>query len=160
MKTLIAVAIVCALIAIWVLWLRPWMRDRDWARGFFSAIEPIEITLWRKSETILWARLKMLVGVLLAVLTSLGGIDLTPLMPFVPDQYEGLVRVAFNLLPLVITAIGWIDEKLRRDTTKPLEVVALPEDQPPEVAAAVARVEVANMVAVETVKIAKAEGDV
>lgn len=160
MKTLFAIAIVCALIAIWVLWLRPWMRDKEWAKGFFAAIEPIEIALWRKSETILWARLKMLVGVLLAVLTSLGGIDLTPIMPLVPDQYEGAIRVAFNLLPLAITAIGWIDEQLRKDTTKPLEIVALPENKTPELQAAVCQVEATNAAAIETVKVAKEEGAV
>lgn len=94
---------------------------------FFAKIEPIEIALWKKSETILFARLKMVAGVLLMFLTQLGTIDLTPLMPLVPDEYEPYVRLAFNMLPLVLTALGVVDERLRRDTGTPLDIVALPE---------------------------------
>lgn len=94
---------------------------------FFAKIEPIEIILWEKSETILFARLKIIAGVLLTLLTQLGTIDLTPLMPLVPEKYQGIAQVAFNALPMILTALGVIDERLRRDTGTPLEIVALPD---------------------------------
>jgi hypothetical protein len=156
MKILISLMIFVALVAVWVAWLRPVLRTKPWAQGFFAAIEPIEITLWRKSETILWARLKMVVGVVLTILTQTQAIDLSPIMPFVPDQYEPLVKMAFNLMPLIITVVGWVDEQLRKDTTKPLVIVETPQDAPPAVAAAVAKVDAANASAVAVVDAAKA----
>lgn len=157
MKLLIAFAIVTAVVALYVVVVRPWLCNQPWAKGFFLWIEPFEIALWKKSETILWARFKMAVGALLTCLTMLGTIDLTPLMPFVPDQYEALVKGLVNLSPLAITVLGWIDEKLRKDTTRPLEVVAAPEavkQALPEIKQA----EVANIEAVAAVEVAKVQG--
>jgi Na+/proline symporter len=127
MKFLIGLAIVSVLFAIYVVWGRPWMRKAPWAQPFFAWIEPIEVALWWKSETVLKARAKMLLGLVLTLLTQIGTLDITPLMPLVPDQYEPMVTFAFNLLPMILTLGGWVDEKLRKDTTKPLEVVALPD---------------------------------
>ena len=106
------------------------------------------------------ARLKMLIGLLLTLATQLGSIDITPLMPFVPDAWEPAVRVIWNMMPMTIVAIGWLDEQLRKETGKPLELVALPEQKPPEVAAVVARVDAVNAAAVTAVQVAKAEGTV
>lgn len=147
------IAVVAALIAVYAVWLRPWLRKKTWAQGFMLAIEPYEITLYRKSETILWARLKQLVGVLLTVLTSVGAIDMAALMPFIPDRYQW----APALLPLLITVVGAIDEKLRSDVSKPIEVTELPQAKTPEVAAAVAKADAANVAAVVAVEVAKAE---
>lgn len=146
-------------ITVYVVGFRKWLKQQPWALGFFAAIEPIEIALWKKSETILFARLKMLVGVLLTVLTQAGEIDLTPLMPFVPDEYQGLVKLAFNLLPLTLTVLGMMDEKLRKDTTKPVVIAALPDAVAatmPEVVAA----EETKVEAVAAVVEAKKEGAV
>lgn len=153
----IGLTVLAAFVALWVTLVRPWLRTKSWAARFFAWIEPVEIALWRKSETILWARLKMVVGVLLTVLTQIGTLDITPIMPLVPDAYEDLFRTIFGLLPLIITLMGWIDEQLRKDTTKPIEVVAAPEAVKaalPEVVAA----EVANIQAVAAIDVAKAEG--
>lgn len=138
-------------VIVLVVWVRPWLRTKPWAQGFMAWIEPIEIMLWRKSETILFARFKMIVGVLLTVLTQAGSIDITPLMPFVPDKYEGILRLAFNMLPMTLTLLGALDEQLRKDTTKPLEIVALPQIKPPEVAAAVAEAEATKVAAVAVI---------
>lgn len=127
MKTLIVLALISALVLWYALWGRAWLKKKPWAAGFFAWIEPIEIKLYKKSETILLARLKMLVGVLLTVLTYLGTIDLTPLMPFVPDEWEPLLKSVFNLIPLTLSLLGLIDEKLRNQTTAPVEIVAAPE---------------------------------
>src|SRR3990167_7977487 len=159
--TLLIFGIVLVLIVVvYALWGRTWLHDKPWAQGFIAWIEPIEITLWKKSETILFARFKMIVGVALTVLTQMGAIDITPLMPFVPDKYEPLVRLGFNMLPLILTMLGAIDERLRRDTSTPLEVVALPDKviaESPKLAEAVAAAEVAKVEAVAVVKTVVAE---
>jgi len=153
MKLLLVIAFVSVLFSAYVVWGRPWLRKAEWAKPFFTFIEPVEIALWWKSETVLKARAKMVLGVLLTFLAQIGTLDLTPIMPFVPDQYEPTLRALFNLLPLILTVGGWVDEKLRKDTTKPLEVVAIPEAAPPEVKLAAVKAEIATEKAVaEAVK--------
>jgi hypothetical protein len=153
MKTLIVLAVITGLLLAYALKGREWLKSKSWAQPFFELVEPVEILLFRKSETILFARLKMLTGVLLMILSQIGTIDLTPLMPFVPDQWEPYVRAAFNLMPLIITAVGWMDESLRKTTTKPIELVAVPDTgQTPEVKVAIAQAEDAKELAVAVVK--------
>jgi Na+/proline symporter len=152
MKWVILITAVVVLIALYVVVLRPRMQKTAWGAAVLAKIEPIERVLWWKSETILWARLKIVVGILLTLLTQAGSIDITPLMPFIPDQYEGVIKFLWNMLPLTLTVIGWVDEQLRRDTTKPLEVVAMRTDVPEEVkervaeATAMAKAAVAEVV--------------
>lgn len=118
---------------------RPWLKSKPWAAGFFAFVEPLERVLFNKSETILFARLKMFTGLLLTLLTSLGTIDLSPIMPLVPDKYAGVLRIAFNLLPLSLTLVGWADQTLRNGTTLPIEIVSMPDkDITPKVAEAIA----------------------
>lgn len=156
MKTLIILGVIFALLLGYVLGGRAWLKSKSWAQGFFAWIEPVEIFLFKKSETILWARLKILTGLLLTAMTQLGAIDLSPLWPFVPDEYEGPIKIVLNLLPLAITLIGMIDEKLRNSVSAPIELVALAEkDKTPEVVQAVAAAEVAKVEAVAVVAEAK-----
>lgn len=156
MKTLIIVGIIFTLLLGYVLGGRAWLKSKSWAQGFFAWIEPVEIFLFKKSETILWARLKIVTGLLLTAMTQLGAIDLSPLWPFVPDEYEGPIKIVLNLLPLAITLIGMIDEKLRNSVSAPIELVALAEkDKTPEVVQAVAAAEVAKVEAVAVVAEAK-----
>ncbi len=133
---------------------REWLKAKPWAEGFFAAIEPWEISLYKKSETILFARLKIVTGLLLSLLTMLGGIDMTAITPFVPSQHQGKVNLVVNLLPLAISLVGWLDEHLRNGTTKPLELVAVPDTKPVPVvvADAVEVAEVTKVVAVAVVK--------
>jgi hypothetical protein len=153
MKVLIVLAVITGLLLAYALKGREWLKSKPWAQGFFAAVEPIEILFFKKSETILFARLKMLTGFLLMILSQVGTIDLTPIMPFVPEQYQGVLRVAFNLMPLIITAVGWMDERLRNGTTKPIELVAVPETgQTAEVKVAIAQAEDAKEQAVAIVK--------
>jgi hypothetical protein len=153
MKLLIPALILISIVALYVIWGRKWLKAKTWpwSMRFFELVEPIEIVLWKKSETILWARFKVLVGLILTALTFLGQIDLTPIMPFVPDAWEPTVKAVFNLIPLSITIIGMIDEKLRNGTSKPLELVAVPDNPPMEVAIAVEQASSANKQAVATV---------
>ena len=154
---LISLAAIGALFLIYALWLRGWLKKRTWSAGFFEWIEPIEITLYNKSETILFARLLSALGVLLTFLTQASTIDLTPIMPFVPEKYATYVHVAFNSLPLTITILGSIVEWLRNRTTKPIELVAVPEAViTPAVAQALVVAEIAKDDAVAAVQEAKA----
>lgn len=135
---------------------RPWLKAQSWAAGFFAWIEPIEIALYKKSETILFARLKVLTGLLLTLLTSLGTVDLTAVVPIIPEKHRPWVQALMSLMPLAISAIGVMDERLRNTTTKPLELVALPENKPLPLAVEMA-VQVADQAKVEAVKAIKAD---
>jgi hypothetical protein len=158
MKTFLLALLALALVlTVYALLIRPWLRKRGLAPWWFEAVDRIELTLFKKSETILFARLKVAVGILLSLLTDLSGMDLTPLMPFVPEEWMGTVQLAIKALPLLLSLVGWADERLRYDTTKPIDVVAVSVDAPAEVQAAVAVVEATNAEAVATVKVAQAE---
>lgn len=160
MTALIIIAIIVALLLAYVLKGREWLKKQTWAEGYFNWVEPIEIALFKKSETILFARALSVLGAVLTFLTQLGQIDITPLMPFVPEKYHGLVQFAWNLLPLTITGLGMIVERLRNKTTLPLEIVAVPEKviaENPKVAEAVA---VVKEVKAEAVAVVKEEGAV
>lgn len=157
MKWLIGLAVITAFVAVFVVFIRPGMRNNPRFRSFFEWIEPMEIALWKKSETILWARLKMVIGVLLTTLTQLGSIDITPLLPIIPDNYEPYVIVVWNLLPMTISVVGFVDERLRYDTTKPVELVAIPENAPHDVKVAAAQADSAKVEAVAVVMAEKGE---
>lgn len=154
------VAIV-ALITLYAVFGRAWLKQQPWAQGFFAAIEPIEIWLWSKSETILAARLLQWGGALVTahdtVAMFASGLDWTPVTSRL------LASIPPDVRPLVISAalavIGGVIEWLRRKTTKPLEIVALPD----AVAATIPEVVVADVTkaeAVAAVAEAKAEGAV
>lgn len=150
---------ITAAVVIWCVVIRPWLRTQAWAAPFFKWIEPIELTIYKKSETILLARFKVLVGLLLTGMTQLGVIDITPLLPLVPDAYDKYVIVAWNMLPMVISFLGMIDEKLRNDTTQPIEMVAVAnKDMTPAVVEAIAVADIAKVEAVTAVEIAKIQG--
>lgn len=141
MKTLIILALITALLLCYALQGRDWLKSKPWAQPFFAWVEPIEIVLFKKSQTILFARLKMVTGLLLTYLTQVGTIDLSPWMPFVPEKYQLYVNAAVNSIPLVLTLVGWADERLRYATTKPVPLVAIPDKvvaENPRVAEAVA----------------------
>lgn len=153
----ISLFIVSALLLLYAIWGRAWLKSKSWAQGFFAWVEPIEIVLFKKSETILFARLLSGLGGLLTILSQFGEIDLTPFMPFVPEKYQPFVNVAVNCLPLLISAIGWMVEKLRNATTKPIELVAVAEkDITPAVADAIVAADAAKVEAVAVVAEAKA----
>lgn len=162
MLFLIVVAIIIALLLWYALRGRAWLKEQSWAQGFFAWVGPIEATLYRKSETMLIGRLLSAGGFLVTaydfLALALPSLDWTPitnrLLADIPDDLRGTV-VSAILMGLGLL-IGW----LRKRTTKPLEVVSLPEQVPPDVAAAVAHAENANAQAVAVVADAKAEGTV
>lgn len=150
MKTLIAITAVTVLVALYVTILRPWMRTTTWGEAFLAKIEPIEYTLYRKSESIFWARFKVLLG---TVLTLIMTTDLTPVMGIIPEKYR-VVAAAAPTIALMLD--GVIGEWLRRDTTKPLDVVSLRTDAPEEAKAAAADADAVSKEAVEVIREAKA----
>lgn len=161
MKLWIVAALV-ALVAWYAMVGRRWLLTQPWAALFFRLIEPIETKLFRKSETLLVSRLLGFGGFLVTLYDTFAvlvtSLDWTPvtsrLLASVPPDLRGLVvSGAIGLLGLLI---GW----LRKRTTKPIEIVALPIDAPPEVQAAAAQVEDANQQAVAVVIEAKKAGEV
>lgn len=140
---------------VYALWLRPWLKRQQWAQPFFAWVEPLEIALFKNSETILFARLKVAVGLLLAALTYLSTTDISPILPLLPEAWRGHAQAIIALLPLLLSLVGMADERLRYTTTKPVELVALPLESkpiPPQVAIAVAEADMAKEAAVEVVK--------
>lgn len=155
MKILIPLALVVTVLLVYALWVRDWLKQQPFAQPFFDWVEPIEILLFKKSPTILFARLKVVTGLMLTYLTSIGGIDLTPITPFVPEKYQPWVNGVVNLLPLVICVVGWLDEYMRKKTTLPIELVAVKEaGATAEVKVAIAQVQDAKEQAVAVVKAA------
>lgn len=157
MIILTSLFILTALMLIWVVWGRAWLKSQSWGWSIrlFAAIEPIEIALWSKSETILWARFVQALTVLSGVLTWLGALDVTPLLLVLPEKYHAWVSV----VPFAAVALlGLVTEILRRQTTKPLDIVAVPDDAPIELVAAIAEAEVAKDNAVAEIKAEKQAG--
>lgn len=159
MTALIVLAVITGIILWYALQGRDWLKSKSWAEGFFAAVEPIEIFIYKKSETILVARSLQLLGAILTVLTWIGSIDITPIMPLVPDKYHAYVQAAMSFLPLVLNGLGAIVERLRNKTTKPVELVAIPDQvvaENPKVAEAMAVAEIAKFEAVAEVEMQKA----
>jgi hypothetical protein len=156
MKILLILAILAGLLLWYALQGREWLKAKPWARGFFAWVEPIELLLFKKSETILFARLKIVIGAVLTLLTQIGSIDLTPLMPFVPEKYQPFVHFGINLIPLAISLMGYFDEKLRYTATKPVALVAVADkDITPEIADAMVAADAAKVEAVAAVEAEK-----
>lgn len=159
MIILIVLAVITGIILWFALQGRDWLKSKPWAEGFFAAIEPIEIFIYKKSETILVARSLQFLGAILTLLTWVGSIDITPIMPLVPDKYQPYVNAAMSFLPLVLNGLGAIVERLRNKTTKPIELVAVPDKvvaETPKLAEAVAMADATKVEAVAAVVEAKA----
>lgn len=155
----VSLFILAVALTVYALWGREWLKSKSWAAGFFTLVEPFEIALYKKSETILFARLKMLTGLLLTILAQVGTLDLTPIMPFVPEKYQGIVHVLVNFTPTILMLVGWLDEQLRNKVMLPIKIVAVSEKviaENPAVAATVADAVSTNTVAIAAIDEAKA----
>lgn len=108
---------------------RPWLKTKPWAARYFEVVEVAEIAIFKKSETILFARLKIVTGVALVLLTEAGHVDITPLLPFLKEEHRAWVASALSLLPLILSALGMVDEYLRKRTTQPLADVAAKDEK-------------------------------
>lgn len=133
MTLFIVLLVTTTIIVALVLWGIPWVRKQPWAAEYFWWLEPAAITLFGKSETIAWNRFKQLVGSMLtlfgAILPTIGSFDPTPFIPFltfIPDEYRVMV-VAVPSLALWLDGI--VGVRLRKVTTEPAAVVALPMEK-------------------------------
>ena len=149
MTAFIILSVITVLIIAYVVGGREWLRAQPWAANFFSWIEPVEIKLFRKSVSLLWARFLQFIGVFLTLISSLGAFDLSPVFVYLPDKYKWVPA----MLPLIISVAGVIQENLRRFTSKPLELVEVSEKElaKPEVAVAIETAEAAKFAAVSEV---------
>lgn len=144
---LVALTFVVALYAVWG---RAWLKAKTWpwSKRLFEITEPLEIALWGKSETILWSRYLQVMGALSAFLTWLGALDVTPFIALAPERYQPW----FAALPFAAVILaGIVSELLRRSTSLPLAIVAVPDNAPPAVLAEVAKADAAKNEAVATI---------
>ncbi|MBR0687360.1 hypothetical protein JQ594_15620 [Bradyrhizobium manausense] len=152
---LVVLLFLVILAAVYALWGRAWAKRQPWAASFFAWVEPIELALYKKSETILLGRLLWTGGLFVTAYDSLAvfvsSLDLTPITTRVmdaisiPPDMRGLAVTAF--IALLGRAITW----LRTQTTKPLELVAVPNELSVAASAALAQAEAAKDQAVAVV---------
>lgn len=161
MTAILLVLVTIALAGVlYALILRPWLKKQSWAQSFFAWIDPIELALFKKSETILMGRLLWVGGLIVTAYDGLAlfvhSLDITPLTTrffdwlSIPPDLRNLSATA------IIGIIGLLINRLRKTTTKPLELVAVPDTKlPPAAAQAIAQAEVAKEQAVQAVAVAK-----
>lgn len=154
----ITLAILIAVILWYALRGRAWLKERSWTHAFFAWIEPLEIFLYQKSETILIGRLLWLGGIVVTFYDALAvfarSLDLTPLTTrifdflHVPLDMRGMVTAA------LVTALGYLMNWMRKRVTKPVELVAIPDKvvaENPRIAEAVAMADATKTEAVAVV---------
>ena len=152
----ILVIIVC-LIVLYALVGRPWLKTKPLGQRFLAWVEPVELALFKKSETILMGRLlwigSLFVSLYDGIAVYASSLDLTPittrLMDFlhIPQDLRGLTVSGF------LMAIGLMINNLRSKVTKPIELVAVSDSAAtPQQTAAIAKADAANSQAVATVK--------
>lgn len=154
---LACVVILVCLIVLYAMWLRPKLKTTAWGARFLAWVEPVEVTLFKKSETILMGRLLWVGGLFVSlydgIATFAHSLDMTPLTTrildlfHVPQDLRGLTVSGF------LMAIGLMINNLRSKITKPLSLVEVPESKiTSEQAAAIERADVVTAEAVQTVK--------
>ena len=124
MTKVLILLVIAMLLLGYIMQGRAWLKRQSWAAGFFAWIEPIEIALWRKSETILFARVLMLVGLIPSLLEQLNALNIPEIANLLPEQYRGYWTLTFAV-------IGILVEFNRRYTTMPLSQVAAPDAEKP-----------------------------
>lgn len=131
MKLILPTAIIVGLIVWYALKGRAWLKTKSWAEPFFAWIEPIEIALYKKSETILMGRLIWVGGLFVTAYDSaaafLPNLDLTPVTTRIFDALHVANDMRALATSAFIAAIGLAMTWLRKRVTKPLEEVAAPE---------------------------------
>ena len=132
---------------------RKWLKSQTWTARFFAWIEPFEIALYQKSETILVGRLLWVGGLLVTAYDGLAAfatsLDLTPVTTRLFDALHVPQDMRSLSVSALIGLIGLLISWLRKRVTKPIEMVAVPEAKiTPETAKAIAQADVAKEQAV------------
>jgi hypothetical protein len=152
--------ILIGLVMAYALAIRPWLKNQAWAQRFFAWIEPAELALFKKSETVLMGRLLSIGGAIVTAydgfMAYFSGLSWTPLTTRAMD----FLSIPADMRPLAMSAavsgIGVAIVSLRKRTTKPLALVAVPEASiPPAAAQAMAAADIAKDQAVAAVAEAK-----
>lgn len=154
---LLVVALIVALLFVYALVLRPWLKTKPWTAGFFAKVDSVELALFKKSEAMLVSRLLSFGGLLVTAYDALAtfavSLNWTPVtdrvFASIPPDMRGLVITA------LLAAIGWVIGWLRKQTTKPLELVAVSDKDVaanPKVAEAIAMADATKAEAVSVVK--------
>lgn len=160
---LFILALIVALLFIYALVVRPWLKSKPWAAGFFAKMDTIELALFQKSETILIGRLFWIGGLFVTfydgIAVFFASLDMTPITTrildwiHIPPDMRGLTVTA------ALAAIGRLITWLRATTTQPLELVAVSDKDVaanPKVAEAIAMADATKAEAVNVVADAKA----
>lgn len=153
---LLVLALIVALAFIYALVLRPWLKSQAWAQRFFSWVDPIEVALFKKSETILVGRLLWVGGLFVTLYDGLAvfvhSLDITPLTTRIFDWLQIPPDMRNLSATAAVGIIGLVINKLRKSTTKPLELVAVPDaNVTPAAAVAMAKADAAKDQAVAAV---------
>jgi hypothetical protein len=134
MRILVLLAIL--FVGYWFI-LRPVFRRHAQLAGFYSAADAYEAGLLTKLsvmfkgfKTIVWARFLMVAGTAVPLLDAVGMFDLSSLLP--PIDLGALTLQPYQYSIFLVTAIGWVTERLRHATTTPvgeleMVIVAAPE---------------------------------
>jgi hypothetical protein len=139
--------------------LRPWLRSQAWAVAFFAWVEPFERNVFKKSETVLVGRLVWLGGAVVTLydgfLAYFSSLNVEPLTTRVMDLLHIPPDLRGLTLSAAVTGIGLAMVRLRKTTTKPLELVAAPDKLPEGATIAMAQAETSKQEAVQAVAEAK-----
>jgi hypothetical protein len=153
---LLVLALLVALAFIYALVLRPWLKKQSWAQGFFASVDTVEATLFKKSETILVGRLLWVGGLFVTfydgLATFVHSLDITPLTTRIFDWLQIPPDMRNLSATALVGLLGLMINKLRARTTKPLELVAIPDAKvTPAAAVAMAQADIAKDEAVQAV---------
>lgn len=154
---LLVLALIVALGFIYALVLRPWLKKQDWAQSFFAWIDPLELALFKKSETILVGRLLWVGGAIVTLYDGLAtfvhSLDITPITTRIFDWLQIPPDMRSLSISAFVGIVGLMINRLRKTTTKPLELIAVPEAKvTPAAAAAIAQADAAKDQAVQVVQ--------
>ena len=152
--------ILIGLIMAYALAIRPWLKNQPWAQRFFAWIEPAELALFKKSETVLMGRLLSIGGAIVTAydgfMAYFSGLSWTPLTTRVMDYLSVPVDMRPLAMSAAVSGLGVAIVSLRKRTTKPLSLVAVHDaNVPPTAAKAMAAAETAKDNAVQAVAEAK-----
>lgn len=158
---LMSVVLIVVIAFLYAMVLRPWLKARTWAQGFFSWIDPIELALFKKSETVLVGRLLWLGSGIVTLYDTAGvlfsSLDLTPIQTRIFDALHVPQDLRSVALSAFVATIGLMMVNLRKKVTKPLELVAVADkDVTPKAAEAIAMADATAKEAVNVVADAKA----
>lgn len=121
----IVITLALLFIAYWFI-LRPVLRRRAELVDFYAAADTFEVgfltrlrLMFKGFKTIVWARFLMIAGMAVPLLDWIGMFDITGLLPPVTIPVVRLVVQPYQYSMLLVSAIGWVTERLRKVSNTP-----------------------------------------